>query len=182
MRTAKNSLLLFVLLCLAAFSPAIFAQVGAGSATGGGGGADVCRQIAWSPEALTFYGDAKTVAGKISNLDNSLQDRRMYLFVVESANTAEISLFERNDGRNVTVSRWTGDSIGEVTNHVSKVLLTNQGAACAGKLTKQLLAQEPIGQASTAAIAAPTTLYAAFHHAAKQPESNYIRVSIFLLC
>jgi hypothetical protein len=172
MRTARNYLLLSALLCLA-LVPAIFAQPG-------GNGTSVCRQIAWSPEALTFYGDTKTVAAKVSSLENDLQDRRMYLFVVESANTAEISLFERTEGRNVAVSRWTGDSLGEVTNRVSKVLLENQGAECAGKLTKELLSQ--IGKANTSAISAPATLRAAFQHAAEQPENNYIRVSIFLLC
>jgi hypothetical protein len=146
-----------------------------------------CAVASFQPEAITLFGDSATVLEKLSNLKSELPDKRLYMFVAETAGKAEVMLFEKAGGqrwtesKNVNVYRWAGSSVGDLREQISNTVLANRGIACIGEQVKSLvlrsLSTENLGQ-----IPAPVTLRAAFAHNIKAYGNDYVRLSVFVLC
>jgi hypothetical protein len=140
-----------------------------------------CSQASFEPEVLSFYGDSAAVLKKLDEFEMNLPNRRVYMFMLESSGTAELSLFERKDDTNVQVAQWRGTSLAELREKISTGLLENRGIACVGEQTKSLV-KAKLSPADMGAIPAPVSARAAFAHTIKKYGDNYIRVTVFLLC
>ena len=140
-----------------------------------------CKKISFEPEVLTFYGDSATVLKKLDNFEMQLPERRVYMFMLESADSAELALYEKTDDNSTKVSSWRGASIAELRERLSSGLLENRGIACVGEQTKSLV-QAKLSPKSLGAIPVPVSARAAFGNNIKAYGDNYIRVTVFLLC
>src|SRR5260370_3956634 len=100
-----------------------------------------CTDVSFSPEVHAFYGDGKTVVRKLEGFDASVADRRVYLFTLETASKAEVSLFEKHEAEadSCDVFSWTGDSLGNLPSLIGSSILSNQGVALIVEQTQALL-------------------------------------------
>ncbi len=140
-----------------------------------------CARASFSPEVITFYGDSKAVLAKLDNYQAHLEDRRVYMFVAETGNSAEAALFERSGAKNVHVSHWRGNSISELRDQISTTVLANRGIACVGEQVKSAVLKT-LHTDDLGVIPAPVTMRAAFGHNVKAYGSDYMRVTVYLLC
>jgi hypothetical protein len=153
---------------------------------------DGCRKSAWTPEVYTFYGSPDTVRAKLGGLDFKLAERRVYMYMVESSDSAELALFERpkTDSKSWLVWRWRGapSEASKMLEAEAHLILKLQGRDCVGDATKELLKTLSPRQEETTT--PPTTTEEAFGAAiernaqqAKQPkDQRYIRATMCLLC
>jgi hypothetical protein len=140
-----------------------------------------CAKASFAPEVVTFYGDSKAVLEKLDGFQGHLEERRVYMFLAETAGSAEVALFERADGTNVRLSKWQGKSVGELRDRISTATLANRGIACIGEQVKSLVLRT-LPTENMGVIPAPVTLRAAFGHNVNAYGSDYLRVTIYLLC
>jgi len=140
-----------------------------------------CRSASFSPEVITFYGDSKAVQEKLDSYQAHLEDRRVYMFVAETANSAEAMLFETSGDTNVHVSHWRGTSVSELCEQISTKVLANRGIACVGEQVKSLVLKA-LPTDDLGVIPAPVTMRAAFGHNVKAYGNDYMRVTVYLLC
>jgi hypothetical protein len=140
-----------------------------------------CSNMSFQPEVLTFYGDSATVLKKMDDFKMQLPARRVYMFMLETAGSAELSLYERTDDNKTKVSHWQGTSIADLRERISSGLLENRGIACVGEQTKSLV-QAKLSPKNLGTIPAPVSARAAFGHTVKAYGEDYIRVTVFLLC
>jgi hypothetical protein len=132
---------------------------------------------------VTFYGDSATVQRKLAEVDRDLLERRMYLIAIESREGSQVSLFERVEGQNISLSRWQGSEESGFEPAIARTLLENRGKLCAGQLTKELLGRYPASHLGDTQAPAPKTLPAAYQLARRGGgEEEYLRVSVILLC
>ena len=140
-----------------------------------------CSDMSFQPEVLSFYGDSATVLKKLDNFEMQLPKRRVYMFMLEAAGSAELALYEKTDANTTKVSKWQGTSIADLRERISSGLLENRGIACVGEQTKSLV-QAKLSPKNLGTIPAPVSARAAFGHTIKEYGDNYIRVTVFLLC
>jgi hypothetical protein len=144
-----------------------------------------CRISSWTPELYSFYGDPEKVMDKLSQFDMKLAERRVFMFMVESSDSAEFALFERpvKDPGPWTVWRWKGQpsEARKLREEETNEILTRQGQDCVGKETVKLVeSRNPVKQEINNP---PTTAYLAFGDVmAHYPKGSYVQVTIFLLC
>lgn len=145
---------------------------------------DTAMSRSFSPEVHAFYGDGKTVVRKLDEFNASVADRRVYLFTLETANKAEVSLFEKHDAEadSCDVFSWTGDSLGNLPSLVGSSILSNRGVACVGEQTKALVTKylSPIHREQ--GIPSPATPRAAFGHTLNRYKEEYVRAICYMLC
>lgn len=143
----------------------------------------VCRVASYQPEVLSFHGDSTTVLNRMEELKDQLplSKLRVYMFLVESADSAELSLFERADGNTFNVSRWQGASAGDLREQITTRMLSNRGVLCIGEQSKGLLA-ERIKPTKVGAVSAPVSARAAFGHTIQKYGNTYMRLTVFLFC
>lgn len=145
---------------------------------------DTAMSRSFSPEVHAFYGDGKTVIRKLEEFNASVADRRVYLFTLETANNAEVSLFEKHDPEadSCDVFSWTGDSLGNLPSLVGSSILSNRGVACVGEQTKALVTKylSPIHREQ--GIPSPATPRAAFGHTLNRYKDEYVRANCYMLC
>jgi hypothetical protein len=144
-----------------------------------------CRVSSWTPEVFSFYGDRAKVMDKLSRFDMKLAERRIYMFMVESSDSADLALFERpvNDSGPWKIWRWKGQPseasklLAEETNGI----LANKGKECVGQETEKLVeSRNPVKQETNNP---PKTASQAFGDViAKYPKDAYVRMTVFLLC
>lgn len=142
-----------------------------------------CRTSAQTAEVHQLYGDADSIMKRLEAMDTKFNERRMYLFMSESAEGAALSLYTRADrgaGKMVSLTTWRGASLGDLREQISSTILANRGKACIGEMTRGLLKHLKLQDEGT--IPAPNTARAAFSHAIKDSGDAFLRVSIFLLC
>ena len=141
-----------------------------------------CRTASWEPEVLSFYGDSATVLKKLDNYEMNLPNRRIFMFLVESKGSAELSLFELADEKTneFQVWHWKGDSADTLREEATETILKNRGVACIGKQIKRLVLRlHPEDQGKIPALASAS---AAFGHAIQHFGTQYVRTTAFLLC
>jgi hypothetical protein len=149
-----------------------------------------CRKASWEPEVFSFYGDPAAVRAKLENFEMHLPDRRVFMFIVESSQSAELSLFEleKDDkdgkgsegGDKFHVWTWKGKSASELRENATDTILANKGVLCVGEQVKGLV--KSLKPEDRGVVPAPKTALAAFGHAIKGYDDQYIRLTVFLLC
>ncbi|MDI1447797.1 hypothetical protein [Polyangium sp. 6x1] len=147
---------------------------------------EVCVINSRTPEAHTFYGNAKDLAQKVSDANLSIQDRRLYLYTVETNKGAELVFFERDKvgdhfGNQVKVSTWKGASLGDLKEQLNDVMMTNQGKYCIGKKSTDLINAkfelQPAGERGL-----PSSAADLIPISTQVPQGDFARVTFFLLC
>ncbi len=156
-------------------------------------GSPACAAQSFSPEVVTFYGDSTQVLSKLEKHAWDLSDRRVYLALVETDHSAELSIFEKAQAKHaeaahqhgaapyVNVGHWRGSSAGDLREILANLTLENRGIACIGEQTKSIV-MDKLSPQNLGTIPAPATIRAAFGHNIRQYGANYIRLTIFLLC
>jgi hypothetical protein len=153
-----------------------------------------CRWASWEPEVFSFYGDPATVRAKLKNFEMHLADRRVFMFLVESSQSAQLSLFElakdkddkdsqdtkSKDTDKFHVWIWGGKSAAELREKATDTILANRGVLCVGEQVKGLV--KALQPEDKGVVPAPKTALAAFGHAIKGYNDQYIRLTVFLLC
>lgn len=153
-----------------------------------------CRKASWEPEVFSLYGDPATVRAKLENFEMHLSDRRVFLFMVESSESAQLSLFELakdkddkdaqgakdKDTDKFHVWIWKGKSVAELREKATDTILANKGVYCVGEQVKSLV--KSLNPEDKGVVPAPKTALAAFGHAIKGYDDQYIRLTVFLLC
>jgi hypothetical protein len=149
-----------------------------------------CRLASWEPEVFSFYGDPAAVRAKLENFEMHLPDRRVFMFMVESSQSARLSLFELakdkddKEGKSTKdkfrVWTWEGRSAAELREKATDTILANKGVLCVGEQVKDLV--KSLKPEDKGVVPAPKTALAAFGHAIEGYDDQYIRLTVFLLC
>jgi hypothetical protein len=143
-----------------------------------------CRKASWEPEVFSFYGDPAAVTAKLKNFEMNLPDRRVFLFMIESTNAAQVSLFElakeSKGGDTFHVWSWKGQSASDLREKATETILANRGVLCVGEQIKGLV--KVLNPEDKGEIPAPRTALAAFGHEIHGYNNQYIRLTVFLLC
>ena len=141
-----------------------------------------CANYSYEPEVMAYFGDSGTIINKLDNDQMGLPDRRGYLLLVETKQTAEFSFFERVDAKDFRVSQWQGESLGDLREKLTDVILENRGIACVGEQTKMIV-NAAFHPSDRGTIPMPLSAKAAFSHILKKyGKDDYLRVTILLLC
>lgn len=140
-----------------------------------------CAKYSFQPEVMAYFGDSATVVRKLDDDRMGLPDRRGYLLLIETKNTAEFSFFERDDDKHFRVYRWEGASLGDLREQLTNVILENRGVACVGAQTKSMV-KARFDPRDLGTIPTPLSAQAAFSHALRKYGDQYLRVTVLLLC
>jgi hypothetical protein len=94
-----------------------------------------CSDAAWDCEAHSFFGAPDKVAAKLSGLPDDLIRRRVYMLLVQGDDHAEVRIFERFSFEDAegTIALWNGESLGDLANRITELLVANHGVHCPGE-------------------------------------------------
>lgn len=140
-----------------------------------------CATMSFQPEVHSLYGDATAVLSKVENDSMGLPNRRGYLLLVETENSAELAYYERVSLKDSKVYHWEGRSAGALRERLTDFILANRGIACVGAQTKAMV-NASLKLSDWGAIPTPLSATAAFSHMIRKYGNSYLRVSILLLC
>src|ERR1700730_5060028 len=89
-----------------------------------------CKFLSYTPEVFSFYGDPAAVTAKLNNFDMNLPNRRVFMFMVETTNRAQISLFElakdrKDDNDMFNLWTWKGKSANDLREKATETILAN---------------------------------------------------------
>jgi len=140
-----------------------------------------CANYSYQPEVIAYFGDSTTITQKLDNDQMGLPDRRGYLLLIETKDSAEFSFFERADDQHFRVSQWKGASLGDLREKLTDVILENRGIACVGAQTKSIV-NTRFNPSDLGTIPMPLSARAAFSHMLKKYGDQYLRVTVLLLC
>jgi hypothetical protein len=98
-----------------------------------------CHISSYTPEIHDFYGDSAAVELKMSRVDMGLAERRMFLLAIESADRAELRLFEHVEGATWAVSARRAGDTRDVGAKVADMIFENKGRFCVGESTQKLV-------------------------------------------
>ena len=144
-----------------------------------------CKKMSWTPEVFSFYGDPAAVTAKLDKFDMNLPNRRVFMFMIETTHDAQLSLFElTKDGKAVDTFHlwtWKGQSASDLREKATEAILANKGRLCVGEQIKGLV--KDLNPDDKGNLPAPKTALAAFGHVIQEyGGSEYIRLTVFLLC
>lgn len=140
-----------------------------------------CRSFSWTPEVHDFYGDPEAILAKMDQADMQLGERRIYVLLTESADTAEVRFFEQVEGTQYAVATWSGKSLNGLNGRLADTILTNKGVHCVGEQTRELLSE--LGMTVDATVPSPANPRAAFAHTVRaHGEGTFTRATAALLC
>ena len=142
-----------------------------------------CSEASFAPEVQQFYGTPGSIQRKLQDASMQLERRRVYLLLVESDDSAQLTLFDRVSAEDplVRVSQWQGASAGALREELSAAIMQNRGIACIGEQSKRMVLAK-FEPHELARISAPITARAAFSHLLNVYQGQYIRTTVFLLC
>ncbi|HUB74538.1 MAG TPA: hypothetical protein VL979_10930 [Solirubrobacteraceae bacterium] len=140
-----------------------------------------CEAQSWEPEVYEFYGDGNTVLEKLNKIDMDLPHRRLYLFSLETPDSAELRVFEKEDDEKVSVDIWEDGDLGDLRERIHDAILANRGVACVGEQTRALVAGA-VEARREAGIPRPVSPYAAFAHSLQRHGDEFVRAAVFLMC
>lgn len=139
-----------------------------------------CEAESWSPEVLTFYGDQEAVLRKMEKFEMNLSGRRVFIFILESAGSSELSFFERATPDTYSVYRWRGRPQRDLVEKLNEAIIRNKGVNCVGEQSKAILKTLP-GLEEQRDIPAPASARAAFGHQILA-HKEYMSASAYLMC
>lgn len=140
-----------------------------------------CARMSFQPEVHSLFGDAAAILSKLENDTMGLPDRRGYLLLVETQDSAELSYFDRVSTEESRVYHWEGDSVADLREKLTGYIMANRGIACVGAQTKALV-RASLKLSDLGHIPTPLTASAAFSHMIRKYGNSYLRVTVFLLC
>jgi hypothetical protein len=140
-----------------------------------------CAKFSYQPEVIAYFGDGATIINKLEDDRMGLPDRRGYLLLVETKQSAEFSFFERADDQHFRVSQWQGRTLRDLRERLTDVILENRGIACVGAQTKSIV-KASFNPTDLGTIPMPLSAKAAFSHTLRKYGNEYLRVTILLLC
>lgn len=140
-----------------------------------------CEAESWSPEVISFYGDAETIIRKLGKFEMNLSGRRVFALLVEGAKDSEIRVFERTSPGKYSVSVWQGALTPVLRTNIDKAIIDNKGVHCVGEQTKAIVSQMPELRVETE-VPAPANAVAAFAHPIRNRGASYSRATVYLLC
>ena len=130
-------------------------------------------------EVYTLYGTSSNVMQSLDNLPK-LSRARVYMALIEAADSAELALYERAEGQTVKVSSWRGASVGDLREKIDSVILATRGSSCAGEKTREIVSQRFALQDTT--IPAPATARVAFGSKIESHKNDVMRVTVYFHC
>ncbi|MGH9555053.1 MAG: nuclear transport factor 2 family protein, partial [Terriglobales bacterium] len=131
-----------------------------------------CTRYSFEPEVHTLFGNVKTIQQKLADDAMGLPDRRGYVILIETADSAELAFFDRINEQYFRVLHWEGDSVGELRERLTNTILENRGIACVGEQTKAMIKARLV-LTDMGAIPTPVSARAAFSHLIKKHEGQY---------
>jgi hypothetical protein len=140
-----------------------------------------CAPMSFQPEVHSLYGDAAVILSKLENDTMGLPNRRGYLLLIETENSAELAYFDRINMEASRVLHWEGHSVGDLREKLTNYILANRGIACVGAQTKALV-NASLNLSDLGKIPTPLSASAAFSHMIKKYNNGYLSVTVFLLC
>ncbi len=142
-----------------------------------------CARYSFEPEVRQYYGDSASIIKKLDQDGMGLTDRTGYILIVETAGSAELTMFERVTFENglVKVSQWSGSSAGALREELTNLLFANHGIACVGQQSKALV-KKKLHMNDRGEIPVPVSARAAFAHLVKKYGGEYLRATVLLLC
>jgi hypothetical protein len=140
-----------------------------------------CAAMSFQPEVHSLYGDATAVLSKLENDTMGLPNRRGYMVLIETQDSAELAYFERVTTSDSKVYHWSGRTAGDLRERLTNFILANRGIACVGAQTKSMV-NASLHLSDLGAIPTPLSANAAFSHLIRKYGNSYLRVSILLLC
>ena len=142
-----------------------------------------CSEASFAPEVQQFYGSVASIQRKLDETSIALEKRRVYVLLVETHSSAELTVFDRSSVEEpvVKVSQWQGRTVGDLREQLSSAILENKGIACIGEQSKRILLAK-YSPAEIARIPAPVSARAAFSHLLNPYIGSYVRATVFLLC
>ena len=141
-----------------------------------------CHYRSWTPEVFSFYGDPAQVTVKLDNFDMDLPNRRILMFIVETTNEAQLSLYELNPKEVDKFHLWTwkGKSARDLREKATETILANKGIECVGDQIKGLV--KGLKPDVKGDMPGPKTARDAFGPVILGYGTEYIRLTVFLLC
>jgi hypothetical protein len=142
-----------------------------------------CSEASFAPEVHQFYGTHRSIQQKLDGAEMGLDSRRVYLLLLESDNSASLTVFDRPSAEHqtVSISQWQGRTASDLREQLTNAILENRGVACIGEQAKRVVlarySPRPIAR-----ISAPVTARAAFSHLLNTAAGEYVRATVFLLC
>ena len=140
-----------------------------------------CARMSFQPEVHSLYGDADAVLAKLQNDGMGLPERRGYLMLIETKDSAELAYYERVNLQESKVYHWEGKTAGDLREKLTDFILANRGIACVGAQTKAMV-NASLRLSDLGAIPTPLSATAAFSHMVRKHGGSYLRVSVLLLC
>lgn len=178
----RRSLAVVVSVLVVGICAALPAEEGSAPFTLSSRGDVGCDANSKAPEVIELYGDAATIVSKLEAMNLGLDKRRVYVLAVETAQGAELRLYERTrDGKSVTVKTWTGPSMGDLGPAIGDTLLKNKGVHCAGEQTIALISSK-VKLGAGEVVPAPASARAAFAHSVQNAKGDFVRATVYLLC
>lgn len=116
----------------------------------------------------------------LDRLPADLPTTRMYMVMVETADKAELRLYERAEGQTFKVSSWSGKEVGDLRNTLDKMMLQTRGRACAGEEMRKVLARDFTLRNETTTM--PTATRVAFAPVVEKYTDGYMRVTLMHPC
>jgi len=140
-----------------------------------------CAKMSFQPEVHSLYGNAEVILSKLENDSMGLPERRGYLLLIETQDSAELAFFERVTTEESKVYHWNGSSIADLREKLTNYILANRGIACVGAQTKSLV-RANLQLSDLGSIPTPLSAKGAFSHMIKRYGDAYLRVTVLLLC
>jgi hypothetical protein len=141
----------------------------------------VCKFQSWSPEMHIFYGRQDIILEKLSDWSAKPSDHRVFVQVTQGKTSGNVKLFEQSKDGGYTVTEWSPRETSELTVAIDKTIMANKGVNCVGEQIKAVLRK--LGKGKTVeGVAEPASASAAFAHAVKEAQGDFIKTVIVFGC
>jgi hypothetical protein len=140
-----------------------------------------CRYSSWNPEVYSFYGEKDVIVKKFATIPADLSDRRVFLQVTQGDSSADVKLYERENGT-FTVTDWTTKKTSRLLTKIDEAIVANKGEHCVGEKVKLILRKDlGEGKVSTG-FAVPDSAEEAFANPVHQASGDFIKTILIILC
>ena len=141
----------------------------------------VCLRQSWSPETHIFYGSQDIILKKLSDWSAKPSDHRVFVQVTQGKTSGNVKLFEQSNNGGYTVTEWSPRETSELIVALDKAIMANKGVNCVGEQMKAVL--KKLGKGKTVqGVAEPASASAAFAHAVKEAQGEFIKTAIIAGC
>jgi hypothetical protein len=128
----------------------------------------------------TLYGHQDIILEKLSDWSAKPSDHRVFVQVTQGK-TGNVKLFEQSKDGSYTVTEWSPRETSELIVAIDKAITANKGVNCVGEQIKAVLRK--LGKGKTVeGVAEPASASAAFAHAVKEAQGDFIKTVIVFGC